>query len=186
MEEILEITCQLASVLEDLEVPYLVGGSLASSFHGFPRATLDADFLAFLEQSQVEIFASRLKSEYYVDETMIRDAIDQKGSFNVIHLASMFKIDFFVSGKSPLLEEEIARRHKYTIDGNREMFVASPEDIVVQKLYWYRLGGHVSDRQWNDALGVVKVQGDRLDVSYMRRIAKELNVEDLLEGLLDS
>ena len=184
MEEILEITLQLATVLEDLRVPYLVGGSLASSLHGLPRATLDADFLAFMEQAQVEAFVSRLKEDYYADEIMIRDAIEKKGSFNVIHLATMFKVDFFVSGKSPLLEEEIARRQKHIIDDERGMFVASPEDIVVQKLYWYRLGSHVSDRQWTDALGVVKVQKGRLDVEYMRRIAKELNVNDLLDRAL--
>ena len=184
MKEILEITLQLASTCEALHIPYLVGGSIASSFHGIPRATLDADVLAFLDQSHVGDFVSRLKGEFYVDEAMIRDAIDNKGSFNVIHLATMFKVDIFVTGRNRLSEEEMARRQEYTMDENRMLFIASPEDIVVQKLYWYRLGGQVSERQWNDAQGVIKVQGDRLDTDYMRRIAQELKVEDLLKKSL--
>lgn len=186
MEEAIEVTLQVTRVLERLAVAYAVGGSIASSLHGTPRSTQDADVVADLRQEHVAAFVAELAGTFYVDEPAVRDAVGRRSSFNVIHLETLFKVDVFVAGERASTRSELERRQAYTleIDPPREIIVASPEDVIVQKLYWYRLGDHVSDRQWQDARSVLTVRGNRLDLQYMRWIAEELGVADLLERML--
>ena len=156
LSEPIEVTLHVAKALADLGVRYLVGGSLASSLHGIPRATQDVDIVADLALRHVENLSSALKDAFYVDADMMRDAIRRGASFNVIHLATMFKVDIFVLGRDELSREEMARRQVHRVGNLREheLYVASPEDVVVQKLAWYRKGDQISERQWNDLLGV--------------------------------
>jgi hypothetical protein len=182
VEEAIGVTLRVTAVLESLHVPYLVGGSLASSLHGEPRATQDVDIVADLKLEHVHAFVSALRDHFYVDEPAVRDAVTRRATFNAIHLETMFKVDVFVAGDQRSTRRELERRQSYTLDVQppEEISVASPEDIIVQKLYWYRLGDHVSDRQWSDAMGVVKIRKRKLDLGYMRDLAKDLGVEDLL------
>jgi hypothetical protein len=186
LSEPLEVTLLMAETFEGLGIRYLVGGSLASSLHGIPRATQDVDMVAGMGLRHVDAFVSALRSTFYVDADMISDAIRRGASFNVIHLATMFKVDVFLLGRDELSREEMARRQVYRVGGppEREIFVASPEDVVVQKLDWYRKGSEISERQWNDLLGVLKVQGRRIDVTYMRRWSTAGRTLDLLERAL--
>jgi hypothetical protein len=180
--EALQVCLEVAAVLDGLDVPYLVGGSLASSFHGFPRATNDADLVADLRDEHVAPFVAALAGRYYVDEERVRHAVGRRSSFNVIQLATMFKVDVFVLGDEPQDREEMARRTRIELpDGGGELEVASAEDTILQKLHWYRLGRGVSDRQWQDVLAVLRVQAGRLDRSYLLRGAEALGVSDLLE-----
>ncbi len=183
MDEVLDITLDLAETLDRLGVPYLVGGSLASSLHGIPRATQDVDLVASLRPEHVAPLVAALEGEFYLDAPAIREAVRQQASFNVIHLETMFKADIFVAGDDAVTREEMARRQRFMIyeEPRRELVVASPEDIVIQKLHWFRLGDEASERQWNDALGVIKVQGPQLDRGYLDRIARLMGVEHLLE-----
>ncbi|MBA4158489.1 MAG: hypothetical protein H0X65_13575 [Gemmatimonadetes bacterium] len=183
MDEVLDITLDLAETLDRLGVPYLVSGSLASSLHGIPRATQDVDLVASLRPEHVAPLVAALEGEFYLDAPAIREAVRQQASFNVIHLETMFKADIFVAGDDAVTREEMARRQRFMIyeEPRRELVVASPEDIVIQKLHWFRLGDEASERQWNDALGVIKVQGPQLDRGYLDRIARLMGVEHLLE-----
>lgn len=181
----LRVCREVAEILERLGIPCLVGGSLASSLHGIPRSTDDADLVAELREDHVEPLVAALGSRFYVDADHVREAVRRRSSFNVIELETMFKVDLFVLGDDAAAREELARSQRFELaEGAGEIPVASPEDTVLQKLRWYRLGHEVSDRQWQDALGVLQVQGKRLDRTYLERGAAALRVQDLLERAL--
>lgn len=182
VEPALAVALEVARALERLGVPYLVGGSVASSLYGIPRSTQDVDLLADLRDQHVEPLVAALGDRFYVDSERVRQAVERRSSFNVIQLATMFKVDLFVLEDDPLSQAEMARRRRVRVgDGPDEhLEVASAEDTVLQKLLWYRLGSGVSDRQWGDLVGILKVQRGRLDLAYLERWAREADVVDLL------
>ena len=179
------VTLLVIDVLDELGVPYAIGGSLASAWHGFSRTTIDSDIIAVLQLIHVQPFVQALKDEFYVDEGAMRDAISRRSSFNLIHLRTMFKVDIFVPKSRPFDRAQLANRRLRVVaeDPDRTAFVMGAEDTVLAKLEWYRLGGETSERQWQDVVGIVKVQGYRLDWVYMRQQARGLEVDDLLERL---
>lgn len=177
------VVAKLARVFDALGIRYIVGGSLASSIYGIPRATQDVDLVADVRFSHVDAITSALQSEFYVDADMIRDAIKRRASFNVIHLATMFKADVFIFQGDSWSREEMARARTEQLDlaeGKATIRFASPEDTLLHKMIWYKLGNQISDRQWNDILGVLKVQGEALDQEYLEHWAPLLDVLDLL------
>lgn len=182
--DILTAAEPVAEAFEKLGILYCIGGSVASSAYGIPRSTMDVDMVSDLKPVHVRPFVRMLESSYYVDENMILDAIGRRSSFNIIHLETMLKIDIFVARNTPYDIETFKRRRKDTLDEEQkaaQFYLVSPEDIILNKLIWFRLGGGVSDRQWNDVLGVLKVQKNLLDGNYLKCWASELEVEDLLE-----
>jgi hypothetical protein len=192
--ELIAVTLLVIDALDALGVPYLIGGSLASAVHGVLRATLDTDLVADLRLEHAEPLARALGGTFYVDAESIREAVLHQRSFNVIHLETMFKVDVFVVKKRPFHHSQMERRTAQVIatDPDRTAYVATAEDTILAKLEWYRTDGDVSERQWRDVLGVMKVQADRLDLAYLRQWAAQLNISDLLEraikeaGFLDA
>jgi hypothetical protein len=182
-----EVPLQVIAVLDELGVPYHVGGSFASSIHGMARQTRDLDLVAELSPADIAPFAARLQGGFYLDEDSIRRAIRDRSHFNLIHLASGFKVDLFVPGGSPFDRSEMARAAPYSLGDTlpRSVRVKSPEDIFLRKLVWYRQGGEVSDRQWNDLLGLARTQAGRLDLAYLESWAEALGVADLLSLVME-
>ena len=186
LAEPLAIALLVIDAFEGLEVPYLIGGSMASALHGTARSTLDTDLVAELKAEQVPALVAMLKMDFYIDESMILDAIRYQSSFNIIHLKTMFKVDVFIHKHRPFDRMQLQRRQLQTVanDPERKVYVTTAEDIILAKLEWYRLGDEISDRQWRDILGVLKVQSGRLDLDYLLKWAQELKVTDLLQRAL--
>jgi hypothetical protein len=187
LAEPIAVTRVVTDALEALGVEYAIGDSLASAVHGVMRATMDADLVADLRIEHAEPLAQALGDAFYADVEMMLDAIRRHASFNLIHLETMFKVDIFVAKPRPFDRSQLARRqlHLLSEDPQVHAYVTSAEDIILAKLEWYHIGGRVSDRQWRDVLGVLKIQGDRVDHDYLRRMATTLDVTDLLERALD-
>ena len=172
------------AVFSDLGVRHFVGGSVASSAYGVARASLDVDVVAELEAAHVHRFVATLKDAYFVDEVRVRAAIDAKRSFNLIHLATMFKVDVFVSKRRPFDASSFARVRNETLarePGNPKIPLASAEDVLLAKLEWYRRGGETSERQWDDVKGLLRVGKGTLDAAYLRHWAALVGVADLLD-----
>jgi len=186
MANVIDALSHVARVLDELSVPYAVVGSVASSLFGLSRATADADLLADLQPAHVAPFSAALKDDFYVDEEMIRKALRNRRSFNVIHTGTFFKVDVYLPADEFSREELARRRPERLVDGlGQAIYLATPEDTILAKLRWYRLGGGTSERQLSDVAGVVRVQGGRLDIEYLRAWAARLEVSDLLEQVLE-
>ncbi|MFH1469270.1 MAG: nucleotidyl transferase AbiEii/AbiGii toxin family protein [Pseudomonadota bacterium] len=180
LAEPIEVTLALGRVLDALGVPWLVGGSLASSLHGIPRATQDVDIVADLFGLHVRPFVDAVEGEFYVSDDAVREAVRRRATFNVIHLATMTKVDVFLLRREPLAMAEMERRQFYSLDETRSLPVASPEDIILQKLDWYRKGDRISERQWRDVIGVLRVSGQKLDRDYLAKQAASSGLVELL------
>ncbi len=184
----LEAFEQLLAKLDGLEIHYMVGGSAASSVHGTWRSTGDIDLLVRLSVEDIGPLASELGSRFYIDAGHAREAMENRRPFNVIHLETAFKFDLFPLTDDRFQQVQFSRR-RFTASalfGTKpvEFAVASPEDVILSKLAWYRRGREVSEQQWNDVLGVIAVQDERLDLAYMREWAGYLHISDLLEQAL--
>ncbi len=181
-------TVKVTKVLENIGISYFIGGLLASTLYGMVRTTQDSDIITHLCAEHVPWLVDALKSEFYIDDEMILDAVVDHSSFNIIiiHRESMFKVDIFVPQSSTFLEMQFSRARKEMLSSDQQVVanVASPEDVLLAKLDWYRMGGEVLERQWRDVLGVLKVQAGALDVDYMERMARLIQVEDLLDRAL--
>jgi hypothetical protein len=184
--EPIEVTIRVTQILEKLNIPYFIGGSLASTLYGMIRTTQDADIVAEMRLEHLQPFVSALQDEFYMDDEMIAESIKLHSSFNIIHRETMFKVDIFIPGPRPFLQSQLDRAQKQTFLFESEVSAkfASPEDTILAKLEWYRLGGDISERQWRDILGVLKTRSGALDQGYLRKWANELRVSDLLERAL--
>ena len=170
--DILQAIQPVALAFDKLSIPYYIGGSIASSAYGIARATMDVDFVADIGTDKVSSLKQLLAGEYYIDEEMIKDAIRRGTSFNLIHLETMIKVDVFIHQRQSYQEESLRRKRSDTLEDSEDaarFYFASPEDVILNKLQWYEKGNRVSERQWLDVMGVIKVQGTNLDVAYLRK-----------------
>jgi hypothetical protein len=188
MSSLREAAVTLFQTLDRLGIIYAVGGSLASSLHGIARATQDIDIVIDLHAGQIEEFYKALAPQFYLDEGAMLGAVRGGNSFNLIHFESGLKIDLFVASRHPLGSDQLAHRRleATALFGGEpiEVSVISAEDILLAKLLWYQEGGEVSERQWNDLLNLVLVQGERLDRQYLGVQANRLGMSHLLVRLL--
>ena len=178
---------RVVEVLDRAAISYLVGDSIASGIHGVYRTSLDVDLVADLHPQQSAGLAKQLSGEFYADADMMRDALRAGRSFNLIHFATSYKFDIFPLLSDSYHQMQFSRRVVRDIVLGGETLavpVATAEDTLLMKLVWYRSGGEVSERQWNDVRGIVAVQGQRLDRAYIAQWAAYLKVADLAEQAL--
>ncbi len=182
----IELALLIAKILESLEIPYFIGGSVASSLWGESRATLDIDLVADFKIAKINEFINQVQGLFYVRESGIKEAIINQTSFNLIHFDTNEKIDIFILKNNPLSQQEMKRRTLQKVEENEKyLYLATPEDTIIKKLIWYREGNQISDRQWRDILGVLKTQTSQLDFNYLHYWSKEENLSNLLNKALE-
>jgi len=175
----------LAEALARSGIPYLIGGSMASGIHGVYRTSLDVHLVADLHPGQIARLIRELGGEFYADAGMMYDALESGRAFNLIHFASSYKFDVFPLSSDPFQQSQFSRREMRNIalgGVTLALPVATAEDTLLMKLVWYRSGGEVSERQWNDVRGIAAVQRERLDREYLRQWAEYLKVADLVDA----
>jgi hypothetical protein len=178
----------VVDALTRLEIRYAIGGSVASSLLGISRTTVDGDLCveAFPGKEKQLVAAFDAFPDYYLSLTAIQEAVRSRRSFNIINSASGFKVDLFVQKSRPFETGILDRACSEFLreDDAAPVKLVSPEDCVLLKLEWYKKGSGLSDRQWQDILGVLRVRQPDIDIDYMRHWANELKVADLLEEAL--
>jgi hypothetical protein len=172
---------QLARVFEELGIDYVLGGSLASSIHGEPRTTHDLDFVADLRPHHVSAFLEAVQAEYFADESFVRQSVVRRDCFQLVHRRDYLRVDVFLTPDRAFDREKQRRALRMTLDPatGASLRVTSAEDIVLQKLLWFRKGGEVSDRQWRDVLAVLKANRAP-DLEHLKSWAQTLGISDLL------
>jgi hypothetical protein len=181
-ENAIDIALKVARALTAVGAEYFLGGSLASSLQGEPRATNDIDFVIALPVGKVGDLAAALGGEFEVDTDTLRDAVLRASCANAFYLPVVTKIDFFGRGYEPFDESEFSRRRTTVVAASgQSLVVKSPEDTVLRKLLWFREGGEVSDKQWRDIVSVLQISGDKMDQTYLTSWASRLTVSELLE-----
>jgi hypothetical protein len=167
--------------LNRMNAAYMVTGSMASNYWGIPRSTHDLDFVLQLPRSSIPLLVSAFADSFFLQREAIESAYRSPHQFNLIDQRSALKIDFWVLHGDPFEESMFDRRLRIVVFGV-DAWIATPEDVILHKLYWNRL--NPSDRQVADASGVVAVQQEKLDKEYLRTRASQLNVSTVLEDLL--
>lgn len=180
-------TLAVVRALERMGIQHYVTGSLASSLHGDPRATNDADLVAVLSPIHFKRLQKELGQRFYLDEEDFLHAVKESRSFNLVDEVELAKVDVFCVQSEGYQADALSRAVSLELERHdpfSSVKVASACDVLLSKLRWYRLGGEVSEQQWKDVLGVARAQAGRLELDYLRRWSKEMGTLDLLERVL--
>ena len=185
--ELVTTLLPVVAAFNRLRIPFYVGGSIASSYHGAIRSTMDIDIVSELQLQHVDGFLSQFSQDFYVSETAVRQAIARRSCFNLINFGTSLKVDIFVSrgrmfDRACMLRAETARMEGE--NGTIDVPIATVEDIIISKLEWYRLTDETSERQWDDVNRLIRLVGRTLDRGYLEDSAKMVGVSDLLDRLL--
>lgn len=179
------LALRVAAILEQHDISYALGGSLASSMFGEPRGTIDIDMAIRLEHQQFGDLVDTLGIEFYVPAEAARRAVEEGTSFNLIDEAGL-KVDLFVLGNSLLDRRQIEHRRRIMVqeDPPQHLWVTAPTEQVLRKLEWYEAGGRVSERQWRDVVGILRTQGTTLDRADLAQAAASMELGVLLGAAL--
>jgi hypothetical protein len=176
-----ELLSQLVPALTRAEVPYMLTGSLASSAHGMPRSTRALDIVIAPTHKQLLALMQEFPGDrYYADEQQALQAFANRSQFNIIDFSTGWKTDFIIAQDSEYGRLALSRRMLIDMAG-ASIYVAAPEDVLIAKLQWAKRGE--SDRQLQDAGGIINTQGSKLDLSYIERWVRELHLEEELQAV---
>ena len=166
--------------LEELDIPYMLSGSVASSFYAQPRMTRDIDIVIELAAEQIAKITEIFSGDFYIDEDDVNEAVRLQSMFNIIHYQAVVKIDFIIRKDSLYRKLEFERRIRKIIAGFA-LWVVSPEDLIISKIFWAR--DSKSELQLNDVSSIMKYQAKKLDWEYIEYWVKELGSGQLWEEI---
>lgn len=173
--ELLRFTCE---TFDRLGIRYLITGSQATIVYGEPRFTNDIDVVVSLNRAALgEFLQSFPPPEFYVSDTAAREAIDSTGTFNVLHPSSGLKIDVIIPGHSPYEVGRFQRARTIQITPELSAKFASPEDVIIKKLDFYKLGG--SDKHLRDIAGVLRISGDSVNRAFISKVAGQFGLSEV-------
>ncbi|MBU0502535.1 MAG: hypothetical protein ABIH69_06845 [bacterium] len=176
-----DIFLEILGILNKLKVPYMIGGSIASIAYGEPRLTLDMDVVVDLEPKQAKQLAGSLGPEYYVSLASIKKAIVNRGHFNIIQSEAGIKVDFYVLVDDEMGRLQFSRKRINAFDENNKAFFASPEDVILKKLEWHKMGQ--SQKHLDDIKGILRISGAKLDFKYIDEWSVKLGVRGIWQEL---
>ena len=175
----------VANRLTHLQIRYFVTGSQASTIYGEPRFTLDIDIVIELSDSEIPAFMDAFNSEdFYLSHSAVQDAVQRREMFNLLHPSTGGKVDFVVAKDSDFDRSRMQRTRQILIGANITAEFASPEDVILKKLDWYRRDK--SDRHIRDIVGVLKVQGSKIDKHYLQQWVNELKVSSVWDIIVNA
>lgn len=185
MNDPIALALRVASILDSHDVAYALGGSLASTIFGEPRGTVDIDMAVRLEEGHLAGLLKVLEAEFYVPVEAARQAVELRTSFNLVDDSGL-KVDLFVLGDGLLDRLQLERRRRVAVrqEPPGHLWVTAPGDQVLRKLAWYRAGGHMSERQWRDVVGLLRIQQQALDIASLIQTASLAGLEELLAQAL--
>jgi hypothetical protein len=188
VEDPISLAKVVSTMLDDLTIPYYIGGSLASSLLGEPRYSEDLDLIISITPGTIQSLIQALQDRFYISESTVDDALNVNSlSFNFIGLVSSEKIDFFVSQSDDFSVSKMTRRCKYALPEDDFLWICSAEDIVLQKLIWFSMNANEAQKQWRDILGVLKLPGNKLDFDYLKQRSKTLGLtKDLNKAQIEA
>jgi hypothetical protein len=173
---------KFTDILDKLNISYVIGGSFASSAYGAVRFTQDADITLEPFNQIGDKFFEAIKNDFYISKNAMYQALQSRTNFNIIHLATAFKIDIFIQKQDEFQMQMLSHGRKLPLgkSAKKASFV-SPEVIILLKLDWFRQSGCDSEKQWSDVHGVLAAQKDSLDFDYLKNWAKKLGLNELLQ-----
>lgn len=178
-----ELLRRIVEAFEALGIPYLVTGAMASIAWGEPRLTNDIDIVADLKMRHVAPLREYFpRDEFYLDEKMVRQAINSRSQFNIIHPASGLKIDVYISKGSPFDRSRFARLRKVRLTDAAEASFAAPEDVIIKKMEYYRVGG--SEKHLRDITGILSISRGQIDQKYITEWASRLGLLEIWNAIL--
>lgn len=179
-----ELLRRVVETLEQLELDYLVSGSMATILYGEPRFTNDIDIVVQLRLEQVEeLLRSFPQDDFYSDVESARAAVANKRQFNVIHPASALKVDFIIPAMDEFDQSRFSRAKRVHPAADYEANFAAPEDVIIKKMQFFAEGG--SEKHLRDIAGVLRISSDDIDRDYIAGWAALLGVQEIWELILD-
>jgi len=176
-EEALKPVIELLNILK---IPYMLVGAIAVNYYSVPRFTHDADLVVQIQSQHIDNLCKSLGNKYYIDREMIREALVSVGQFNLIHLDTGFKIDFWILKEDEFSQLQFSRRISGKIFG-QDVFIISPEDLILTKLSWFKESD--IQKHFLDVVGVYRMQRDILDIDYLYKYAQKLNLTEAFAEL---
>ena len=177
-----ELLRKVAESLDKLAISYFVTGSMATIAYGEPRMTNDIDMIVVLPLAKVAAFCEQFpEPEYHCWPESVREAVRQHRQFNILHPGSGLKVDVIIPAENEFNRSRLSRVRRVFVSKDFSAWFASPEDVILKKLEYFREGG--SDKHLRDIAGVLKLLGSRIDQEYLEEWLMKLQLTDQWQKL---